>query len=126
MQIIKINPVAKPRMTQRDKWSKRPAVIKYWQYKDDLNKYNITLPENYHIHFILPMPKSWTKKKKLAYFKQPHKQKPDKDNLEKAFLDAILKDDSVVYDGRVTKWWGRVGCIVIQDLNAPEIPMVYN
>ena len=28
--------VAKPRMTQSDKWKKRPATTKYWKYKDDL------------------------------------------------------------------------------------------
>ncbi|MGU0055537.1 RusA family crossover junction endodeoxyribonuclease [Enterobacter hormaechei] len=40
---------------------------------------------------------------------KPHQQKPDKDNLEKALLDAIFDDDSRVWDGRVTKVWGRGG-----------------
>ena len=33
---LNILPVAKPRMTQRDKWQKRPVVEKYWRYKEDL------------------------------------------------------------------------------------------
>jgi Holliday junction resolvase RusA-like endonuclease len=40
----------------------------------------------------------------------PHTQKPDKDNLEKAVMDAltsigIWKDDCQVYDGRTAKYW---------------------
>lgn len=27
-------PVAKPRMTKRDKWAKRPCVMKYWAWCD--------------------------------------------------------------------------------------------
>ena len=33
---LNIVPVAKPRMTQSDKWKKRPATDKYWKFKDDL------------------------------------------------------------------------------------------
>ena len=40
----------------------------------------------------------------------PHIQKPDKDNLEKAVMDAlteagIWKDDSLVYDSHISKFW---------------------
>ncbi|MBG3071584.1 RusA family crossover junction endodeoxyribonuclease, partial [Proteus mirabilis] len=47
---------------------------------------------------------------------KPHQQKPDKDNLEKALLDAIFDDDSRVWDGRVTKVWGKRGQIIIQEV----------
>ncbi|MBG3071635.1 RusA family crossover junction endodeoxyribonuclease, partial [Proteus mirabilis] len=47
---------------------------------------------------------------------KPHQQKPDKDNLEKALLDAIFDDDSRVWDGRVTKVWGERGQIIIQEV----------
>jgi Holliday junction resolvase RusA-like endonuclease len=46
---------------------------------------------------------------------QAHQNKPDKDNLEKALLDAIFDDDSRVWDGRVTKVWGEKGQIIIGD-----------
>jgi len=35
---IKINPLPKPRMVKSDAWRKRPCVVKYWQYKDELKK----------------------------------------------------------------------------------------
>ena len=45
---------------------------------------------------------------------QPHQQTPDKDNLEKALLDALCPDgDARIWDGRVTKRWGYKGQIII-------------
>ena len=44
---------------------------------------------------------------------KPHQQKPDKDNLEKALLDALCEDDSYIYDGRVSKYWSDAGYIEI-------------
>ena len=112
---ILIDPVAKPRQTQRDKWNPSKAVIKYRAYADKLRSTGLTIPEaGYHITFILPMPKSWAKSKRAAKDGGPHQQRPDKDNLEKAVLDALFKEDSHVWDGRATKIWGEVGKIIIE------------
>lgn len=46
---------------------------------------------------------------------KPHQQKPDKDNLEKALLDAIFGEDSHIWDGRVTKIWGETGKMIIRE-----------
>lgn len=45
---------------------------------------------------------------------KPHQKKPDKDNLEKALLDAIFDDDSRIWDGRVSKVWGTTGMITVR------------
>jgi Holliday junction resolvase RusA-like endonuclease len=116
--VFEINPMGKPRMTQRDKWAKRPAVTKYWQFKDKLKeqavKLGFEMPEaNYHMTFQIPMPESWSKKKKEQMNGKPHQQKPDKDNIEKAFTDALCKDDSYIWDGRTTKIWGYTGKIEV-------------
>lgn len=101
-------------MTQRDRWAKRKPVLEYFAYKDEIRLRGVKLPENgYHVTFILPMPISWSKKKRAAMNGKPHQQRPDKDNLEKALLDAIFDEDSKVWDGRVTKLWGEVGQIII-------------
>ncbi|WP_437888369.1 RusA family crossover junction endodeoxyribonuclease [Phytobacter sp. V91] len=108
--------MGKPRMTQRDKWKKRPATSAYWRYKDQIQKMGVTLPESgYHVIFVLPMPVSWSKKKRAEYAGKPHQQKPDKDNLEKALLDSIFEDDCRIWDGRVTKVWGETGQIIIRE-----------
>ena len=109
-----ITPMPKPRMTRRDKWKKRPVVLRYHAFKDEVRFQGVYLPEHgYHVTFIIPMPKSWSKKKKLEMDGEPHQQTPDKDNLEKALLDSLFEDDSRIWDGRVTKRWGQVGKIIV-------------
>jgi len=121
VKIYNITPIPKPRMTQRDKWAKRPIVLRYFAYRDEVRLKGVELPEcNYHVIFVLPMPKSWSKKKKLIHKGQAHQQTPDKDNLEKALLDAVYKDDSKVWDGRVTKVWGDKGAIIVLTENLVE------
>ncbi|HCM9140001.1 TPA: RusA family crossover junction endodeoxyribonuclease [Enterobacter cloacae] len=116
MKIYNITPIGKPRMTQRDRWHKRPATAAYWDYKAQIRLLGIRLPESgYHVTFVIPMPKSWSKQKRAQYSGQPHQQKPDKDNLEKALLDAVFDEDSHVWDGRVTKIWGETGQIIIEE-----------
>lgn len=110
-----IIPVAKPRMTQSDKWKKRPETARYWAFKDAVREHGLTLPDcNYHVIFTVPMPKSWSKKKRAEMNGKPHQQRPDKDNFEKALLDAVFGEDSHVWDGRATKLWGEVGNIRVR------------
>ena len=108
-------------MTQRDKWSPSKAAKKYFAFKDEItlyaNKIKFVVPEShYHLIMVVPIPKSWTKKRKKDMIAEPHKQRPDKDNFEKAFLDALCEEDSYVWDGRVTKVWGEVGKIIIKNI----------
>lgn len=35
---IHSNPVAAPRMTQRDRWKKRPVVMRYWAWRDRIGR----------------------------------------------------------------------------------------
>lgn len=50
---------------------------------------------------------------------KPHWQKPDRDNLDKLTLDAMVKgglfkDDKQVAQGRLAKWWApRAGVVVV-------------
>ena len=117
MQVFEITPCPKPRMTQADKWKRRPPVMRYRAYCDQVREAGIELPEShYHVTFVLPMPASWSKKKRAAMAGMPHQSRPDKDNLEKALLDAVFEEDCRVWDGRVTKVWGDVGKIMIDTI----------
>ena len=117
---IRINPIGKPRMTQRDKWAKRKCVVKYFEFADamreEAEKKNFKISEAVEIEFRLPMPKSWSKKKKIEMLGQSHTQKPDIDNLIKAVLDSLLDDDSGVHTVRASKKWGIDGQIKIINL----------
>ena len=118
--VLDVVPLGKPRMTQRDRWQKRPAVKRYYNYKDKLKE--LTAINGYKINedigtlritFTLPMPPSWSKKKKLTLNGKPHRQRPDIDNLIKAFLDCLLKEDSMIHSVLANKVWGEKGSITV-------------
>ena len=114
VMVYDIKPVPKPRMTRSDRWKKRPCVLRYFDFKDAVKRLGITIPDcNYHVIFIMPMPKSWNREKKFTMDGEPHQQRPDKDNLEKALLDAIFQEDCRIWDGRCSKVWGYEGKIII-------------
>ena len=113
-----ILPMGKPRMTRADKWKKRPQVMRFRAFCDHVRLLGATMPEsNSHITFILPMPKSWSKKKRQQFDGKPHQSKPDFDNLVKALSDAIYEDDAHIWDARITKLWGEVGQIIIRNID---------
>lgn len=117
-KILRVKPVSKPRMTQRDRWKKRPVVEAYWDYKNKLIAYReengaILSEAGDHIVFLLPMPKSWSKKRKLESPGRPHQQRPDLDNLLKGIWDGLLEEDSMQYDVHATKIWSPVPAIIV-------------
>tara|TARA_Y100001951_G_C11184171_1_gene207678 strand:+ start:247 stop:630 length:384 start_codon:yes stop_codon:yes gene_type:complete len=123
--ILNVAPCAKPRMTQRDKWAKRQVVTDYFAFRDSVRqqiKELLALQNNdeeksweeLDIGFFIPMPKSWSKKKKLLMAGTPHKQRPDLDNYIKGLLDAILEEDCIVWRVSARKLWvDTEGCITI-------------
>lgn len=110
--IYPITPIAKPRMTRRDKWAKRPAVMRYRAFCDECRLRGVTVPEDgAMVTFVVPMPKSWSKKKQVEMLSQPHTQRPDLDNFIKALLDAIHDEDSHIHMIAARKLWGFDGSI---------------
>lgn len=113
-RIYEVDPVAKPRMTRSDRWNQRPAVLKYRQFCDECRAAGMVIPESgATVLFFLPMPETWSKKKKTLMDNSPHRQKPDVDNLLKAVLDAIYENDCGVWNIHVVKRWAYEGRIVV-------------
>tara|TARA_R100001244_G_scaffold125129_1_gene95094 strand:+ start:1272 stop:1640 length:369 start_codon:yes stop_codon:yes gene_type:complete len=120
LKVFPIIPVPKPRMTVSDRWKKRPAVLRYRKYADDLrflaDSQNYQIINPLSLVFVLPMPKSWSKKKKKFMDGKPHCSRPDLDNLIKAFQDALAEEDSYIHTyGKMHKMWGYDGKIIIFD-----------
>ena len=111
--VYPIKPVAKPRPRVTANGTYVPK--EYKTFKRTVKAYGVLLPaEGYHVIFVLPMPRSWSKTKKAAMYGTKHESKPDRDNLEKALLDACMAEDSAAWDGRTSKIWGYEGLIVIE------------
>lgn len=106
-------------MTHSDRWNVRLPVVRYRQFADKLRLLwgDRVVSDRLDLTFVLPMPRSWSKGKKIAMDGKPHQQKPDVDNLCKAYLDSLLDDDSRVWDVRSRKLWGVEGRIVIRKVS---------
>ena len=120
--IYDICPVTKPRQTRSDVWKKRKCVLKYRAFADEVRAAGIQLPPSgASVVFHLPMPKSWSKKKRAAIVGQPHQQVPDVSNLLKALEDAVHSDDSHIwhYSG-LAKRWGLKGRIELGGIPAGD------
>ena len=97
-------PVGKPRQTQRDKWQKRPAVIRYRSWADEARLAAFGHPLK-KVCLLKP-----TVLNIVAYFahktrRGPHTMKPDADNITKAVKDALFINDEMVYREAIVKYW---------------------
>lgn len=114
MKIYNITPVPKPRQTRSDRWKQRPAVMRYRSFKDEIRANRVSIPDSgARIVFVMPMPATWSKTKKMLMRGAPHQQTPDIDNLLKALLDSIFDNDSHIWDVYAAKIWGETGMIKI-------------
>jgi Holliday junction resolvase RusA-like endonuclease len=120
MHLIKLDivPVPKPRMTASDRWKSRGCVVKYWDFKSKLIELygDRELPESIGLIFIIPMPISWSEKKKSLMDGKPHQAKPDIDNLCKSIFDCLAASDAYIWRLEAVKYWGREGLIEITEL----------
>lgn len=125
---FEIKPQPAPRMTKSDIWKtdpfhadplkrQRPPVTRYFKWQRDFialaNKSGYTLQETLRVLFIMPMPKYLSIKKCEMKLGQPHKQRPDTDNMMKSIKDVFKSDDGFVWDERGVKVWGEIGMIII-------------
>lgn len=114
MPTYPITPVPAPRQVKSDLWKPRPMVLRYRAFKDEVRDHGVDLPDNSSVIFTLPMPQSWPKKKKQEHAGQPHKKRPDIDNLFKALADAIHEEDSHLSNIHMIKRWGYTGSIEVR------------
>jgi len=101
--------MGKPRMTQRDKWKKRPNVERYRALADEIRAaVPVELLQNVigmDAEVYLPMSPSWSKAKRSFFAGKLHCDTPDIDNMQKALLDILFKQDRAVAFGRLIKYW---------------------
>lgn len=122
--ILNITPQTHVRATQGDsvffripREKLRPSGLKRLQRLERYNKYKIDLhaeckakqflfpPVGASITFFIPVPPSWSKKKKKLHHGHFHQSKPDIDNLTKALLDSIMTEDKQIAHLEVQKRW---------------------
>ena len=117
------DPMGKPRMTRKDKWAKRDCVVRYRAWADAARlvlKSRGGIPDGAVIREVswvayFQVTPSWSKKKQAEMLGQPHRHTPDRDNIDKALLDAIFKGgDQHVTSGRIHKEWAEAGKLYVE------------
>lgn len=114
--VFDITPIPKPRMTRQGK--KKPSVQRYWDYVNELKWLaklkRFELGNGLHYLFLLPMPPSWSNKKKALKNGQLHDQVGDLDNLIKGFWDGLaVQDKHLAHIGSAKKIWAYKPGIII-------------
>lgn len=122
LKLIPLEPVPAPRMSRSDAWNKRPCVIAYREYQNNLKLFCDKLPKRLRVVFGLPFPKSYSRKKRDRLIGQPHLLKPDADNLLKGLQDGIYYGvtggDSHIHEVWHSKVWATDGFILVADMDA--------
>ena len=120
---LNITPCPKPRMTKADRWRKRPSVLKFFAFRDAVRQdeswktFELLDMDSFEIEFHVPMPKSWSKKKKGYMNGSAHQQRPDLDNYLKAWKDSVYEEDAIVWRVKASKLWtDGTGHIVVNYL----------
>ncbi len=122
MTLYAICPMAAPRMTQKDRWKKRSVVQEYFAFRDEVAARQVKLPIPSKVIFWMPIPPSWSKKKKLDAEGTPHTQTPDIDNLLKALLEGVYRDrDAIVWSVWAEKRWALSPRIEVLPLSCAEL-----
>lgn len=116
---LKVEPMGAVRMTGRGKFVK-PNAQRYlayknflqWQVKQQLkDRCILSGALAVDIWFTMPIPQSWSKRKKSAVIGEYHVKKPDADNLVKGVFDSLNKiaweDDNQVAKLTAVKVYGE-------------------
>lgn len=143
--ILNITPQTHVRTTQGDKVffripreNLRPSGLKRLLRIERYNQYKISLsaeakrmqfrmhPQGMSITFYIPVPRSWTKKKKRQAHLQFHTSTPDLDNLMKAMQDSLLTDDRHLAHYELSKRWvdNEIGWIEIYFFEPDPLPLL--
>lgn len=112
------NPIGAPRMTRADAWKGRECVLKYWKWKDAAREAAGDLPpvdkiESVSWVAVFSPPASWPKKRRQAVLGTLHRSKPDRDNIDKALLDALFPQDQGIAAGSIEKRWGIAEGLIV-------------
>jgi Holliday junction resolvase RusA-like endonuclease len=113
------DPIGAPRMTRRDKWAKRPVVVRFMAWRNALENVRRVLPNANRITsfswtaYFAP-PATWSAKKRAEHLGKLHRSKPDRDNIDKALLDGLFAEDKGIAHGTIRKVWDATPRIEIE------------
>lgn len=98
----KLKPRGLERLLRLEKYNDYKATLLTIARKEGLK----FLEQGLEINFYFPVPKTWSKWKKEKYHLQGMQSRPDLSNCLKAFEDALLKEDKMIFHyASLSKRW---------------------
>lgn len=91
--------------------NRKRYLLTYFDYKRKVRKLfnecglSAFPSDNVWFRFYIPMPRSWSKKKRSSLCFEKHEQTPDSSNLHKSLEDACSDCDRKNWDYRASKFW---------------------
>lgn len=111
--ILNVTPMGAPRANQGKSWFARGK--NYMMFKDklreEIERVGFKVKNGYlDLIFCMPIPNiergsKRSVREKVSRHGQPHRQKPDVDNILKGFMDAMFTDDAMIYRVTAIKVW---------------------
>jgi len=107
--IVHSNPVPAPRMTQRDKWKKRPVVLEYFAWRDRIFEAWANLPVNKRKKFTEPITMGF------VFFIKGYPAS-DLDNYIKGVKDALVRSNIIPDDNiKIVRQYEEVRIVFLCD-----------
>ena len=102
------------RTSQSDKWNERPAVVRYYAWRDALRTHlGLTLQTRWldcrEVHITAQFATNIH-----AVWGKPYLEKPDADNIYKAVTDALFAEDQGIWFQTCRKVWGQYDKLDLQ------------
>lgn len=118
MPVISIVPIGAPRINYKGRFNAKAKAYYAWKDELRLGYGRRKFPNSVQLIFYMPMPKSWSLKKREAMAGRPHDQKPDIDNMIKSVLDTLMEgEDKTVFRVYAEKYWSVKPYIEIEALD---------
>lgn len=126
--LLDVIPMGAVRMSSSDRWKTNPnhvdpnkrqreSVTRYFKFKDQLREQtklvNFELGRFIDAIFFVPMPDSWSDKKKEKMNGMPCDKRPDCDNYLKALADTLREEDGDIWTMKAEKRYAWKGSILI-------------
>lgn len=96
--------------TPNNYYNRKQTIKRYWDYKRKLkelaDEQKFIMPiEGAFVKFFIPMPPSWSKKKKAEKCFTLCTSAADIDNYIKGFFDSLMVQDKMIADYRAAKFY---------------------
>jgi len=119
-----ITPCPAPRQVRKDIWDPSPSVQRYRAFKDEVRAQKVKISATPFVVFYMPMPDSWTGKRRDRYRMATHLTPPTLGDLLDGLFEAVFETDySHLAAVQGLKFWADTGSILVGEIDHTVLMM---